>query len=158
LFNAIQIGLPIASVFNRIEFFDHTVGDYLVWRLLILTGARPGEVLPLDRSDLRPDGLMIDQALVRGKLKLPKRNKTRVAALPESLRIEIEDWLAGHGSRLIFPSPTGKVYCANSDDILGIIERGRAIIPDLTFRMCRTTFASLFEGDAADRTSINGAL
>ena len=39
----------------------------------------------------------------------------------------------------------------------GSRQRGRELgIPDLTFRMCRTTFASLFEGDEADRSSIMG--
>ena len=38
-----------------------------------------------------------------------------------------------------------------------IIRRGRALgIPDLEFRQVRTTFASLYEGDEADRKSIMG--
>ena len=117
------------------------------WRILILTGARIGEMLPLEQPDIVPDGLRIDEAMVNGKLKLPKRNKIRTAALPESLRAELAEWLAGHTHRLLFPSPSGKVYHRSSDDIQAIVTRGRAIISDLTFRMCRTTFASLFEGD-----------
>jgi integrase len=137
--------------------WDGTEGrDYLFWRTMILTGARPGEMLPLERADIVPDGLVIDEAMVNGKVKLPKRNKVRTAALPESLRAELAEWLAGHTHRLLFPSPSGKVYHRSSDDIQAIVTRGRAIISDLTFRMCRTTFASLFEGDAADRTSIMG--
>jgi integrase len=137
--------------------WDGTEGrDYLFWRILILTGARIGEMLPLEQPDIVPDGLRIDEAMVNGKLKLPKRNKIRTAALPESLRAELAEWLAGHTHRLLFPSPSGKVYHRSSDDIQAIVTRGRAIISDLTFRMCRTTFASLFEGDAADRTSIMG--
>jgi integrase len=89
-------------------------------------------------------------------VKLPKRNKIRIAALPESLRAELLEWLDGHGHRLIFPSERGKTYRRNTKEIDVIVTRGRAIIADLTFRMCRTTFASLFEGDAADRTSIMG--
>ena len=39
-----------------------------------------------------------------------------------------------------------------------IVERARtaAQIPDLTFRMCRTTFATLFEGDIRDAQAILG--
>ena len=81
--------------------WDGTSGrDYIFWRILILTGARIGEVLALERADLRPDGLMIDEAVVCGKVKLPKRNKTRLAALPESLRAELEEWLTSHDNRL----------------------------------------------------------
>jgi integrase len=131
--------------------------DYLFWRLMILTGVRIGEVPPLERTDIVPAGLRIDEAIVRGRVKLPKREKIRTAALPESLRAELEEWLSKHSHRLIFPSERGKVYSSSSKDIEEILHRGRAVgIPDLTFMMCRTTFASLFEGDEADRTSIMG--
>lgn len=138
--------------------WDGTDGrDYLIWRIMILTGARVGEVLPLDRADIIPEGLRIDEAMVSGKVKLPKRNKIRTAALPDSLRTELLEWLEGHTHRLIFPSRVGKVYPRSAKDIEDIVIRGRAVgIPDLTFRMCRTTFATLFEGDEADRTSIMG--
>ena len=66
------------------------------------------------------------------------------------------EWLAGSNHRLLFPSPLGKVYHRSSDDIQAIVERGRALIPDLTFRQCRTTFATLFEGDEADPSGIIG--
>jgi integrase len=137
--------------------WDGTDGrDYLIWRLLILTGPRIGEIFPLERADITPDGLMIDEAMVHGTVKLPKREKTRLAALPESLRGELGEWLATHTHRLLFPSPRGKVYQRSREEIEAILDRGREIIPDLDFRMCRTTFASLFEGDEADRTSIMG--
>lgn len=137
--------------------WDGTAGrEYLFWRILILTGARIGEVLALERADLRPDGLMIDEAVVNGQVKLPKRNKIRLAALPESLRAELEEWLTGHDSRLLFPTPRGLVYHRGRKEIHQIAVRGRTIIPDLTFRMCRTTFGTLFDGDEADRSSIMG--
>lgn len=137
--------------------WDGTAGmDYLFWRILILTGARIGEVLALERADLRPNGLMIDEAVVCGKVKLPKRNKTRLSAMPESLRAELDEWLTGHSNRLLFPTPRGLVYNRGRKEIHDIAKRGREIIPDLTFRMCRTTFATLFDGDEADRSSIMG--
>ncbi len=137
--------------------WDGTTGrDYLIWRILVITGARIGEVFPLERSDIMPNGLMIDEAMVRGVVKLPKRNKKRVAALPESLRAELGEWLASHDHRLIFPSPRGLVFQRSREAIEAILERGRAIIPDLTFQMCRTTFATHWDGDEADRTSIMG--
>ena len=71
--------------------------DYLWWRVLILTGGRIGEVMALERADIRPDGLMIDEAIVRRTVKAPKRNKVRLAALPDSLRVELDQWLGTHG-------------------------------------------------------------
>src|SRR4051794_23939942 len=62
-----------------------------------------------------------------------------------------------HDNKLLFPNSRGDVYRRGSPKIQEIDERGRATgIPDLTFRMCRTTVATLFEGDEADRTSIMG--
>jgi integrase len=83
------------------------------------------------------------------------KNAHWLAALPGS-RAELVEWLAGSNHRLLFPSPLGKVYHRSSDDIQAIVERGRALIPDLTFRQCRTTFATLFEGDEADPSGIMG--
>jgi integrase len=137
--------------------WDGTEGsDYLYWRLMILTGLRIGEVLGLERAKIRPDGLLIDKIVLDTKLKLPKRNKIRTAPLPDSLRAELEEWLGTHNNEIVFPAPEGD-HCHREDaGVKAIIERGRAIIPDLQFRMCRTTFATLFEGDEADRTSIMG--
>lgn len=139
------------------KLWDGTTGqDYLWWRILILTGARIGELLTLERADIRPDGLMIDEAMVRGTVKLPKRNKKRLAALTDSLRAELEEWLTSHDSRLIFPTPRNLNPRRDSPMTLDILKRGKALVAGLTFRQCRTTFASMFEGDEADRTSIMG--
>jgi integrase len=137
--------------------WDGSTGrDYIVWRLMPLTGIRIGEVLPLERTDLRPDGLMINKAYVDGHVKLPKFNKERLAAIPASLRAELEEWLATHDHRLMFPSDEGTVMCRGSKPVQELLDRGRLLVEDLDFRMCRTTFASLFQGDEADRTSIMG--
>lgn len=137
--------------------WDGTKGrDYLYWRLLILTGARIGEILALERADILPEGLRIDQTVIGPVVKLPKRNKVRTAPLPDSLRAELNDWLKTHRNRIVFPAPEGD-YCRREDrHVQAILHRGRKIVPDLEFRMCRTTFATLFEGDEADRTSIMG--
>jgi integrase len=148
------------------KLFDGTTGrDRMFWRILLLTGARIGEVLALTRDDILPDGLRIDETVVHSSvklangsaLKLPKGNKVRLAVLPDSLRGEIETWLGTHTSRLVFPSAAGTLYRRSSKEVQAIVARGRKVgIPDLQYRMCRTTFASLFEGDEADRTSIMG--
>jgi len=137
--------------------WDGSTGrDYLIWRLLILTGVRIGEVTPLERTDLQPNGLHINKAYVDGKVKLPKWNKARLAAVPDSLRAELEEWLTTHDSPLMFPDERGRIHGRGNKPIQDIQNRGRALIPDLTFRQCRTTFATLYDGDEADRTSIMG--
>ena len=68
---------------------------------------------------------MIDEAMVRGRVKLPKREKSRLAAMPESLRAELEEWLTTHNHRLLFPSPTGRVYQRSRANIEEILDRGQ---------------------------------
>jgi integrase len=147
------------------KLFDGTTGrDRMFWRILLLTGARIGEVLALTRDDVQPDCLLIDETVVASSvkqangssLKLPKGNKIREAVLSTELRAEIEAWLGTHTSRLMFPSSTGTLYRRSSKVIQAIVTRARKIIPDLQYRMCRTTFATLYVGDEADRTSIMG--
>jgi integrase len=139
--------------------FETTTGrDYLMWRCMVMTGARPSEMLALTRSDLTPGGLLIDESSIDGKPAPTKNRKARNAPLPESLREEIEEWLSSHDHQLMFPTPRGLMHRRSDYHMMAMEERARvsAKIPDLTFRMCRTTFASLFEGDEADRTGIMG--
>jgi integrase len=137
--------------------WDGSTGrDYIVWRLMPLTGMRIGDVLPLERADLCPEGLLVTKAYVDGTVKLPKFNKKRLAAIPASLRAELEEWLSTHDHKLMFPSDEGVVMCRGSKPVQEILDRGRSLVEDLDFRMCRTTFASLFQGDEADRSSIMG--
>jgi integrase len=139
------------------KLWDGSAGrDYLFWRVLIMTGARIGELLALRRGDVGPDGLRIDESAVNGGVKCTKNRKARIAPLADSLRAELVEWMATHKWDLVFPTMHGRVYRRNAELIDGILKRGKVIIPDLTFRMCRTTFGSLFEGDEGDRTSIMG--
>jgi integrase len=102
--------------------------------------------------------LRIDESARNGHAETTKNKKTRVAPLPESLRGELNEWLGTHPHYLFFTSPGGKMLRRNDIYVRGILEATRtaAAIPDLTYRIARTTFASLFEGDEADRTGIMG--
>ncbi len=131
----------------------HTEGrERKMWRLLLGTGLRISELVPLESSDVIPDGLRVNKALVLGVVKLPKRNKARTVPLPPSLRAE----LLSLGDGLLFPGDDGRVMSRSSHKLMRALESARQIIPDITFRMCRTTFATLFDGEDADRTSIMG--
>jgi integrase len=139
--------------------WDKTHGrEYMLWRILLLTGARISEALALDRSDILADGLRIDASALNGKASSTKNRKTRVVPLPESLRAELDEWLGTHQFQLIFPTHRGKMHRHADKWMAEIVERARAVaqIPDLTFRMCRTTFATLFEGDIRDAQAILG--
>ena len=139
--------------------WDATSGyEYLLWRVLILTGARIGEALALERSDFTPAGLLIDESAINGKPGPTKKKKERMAPLPASLRAELEEWLGSHKHNLIFPTRTGRMHRRGDLYMLAVERRARksAQIPDLTYRMCRTTFTTLFEGDIRDAQEILG--
>ena len=126
--------------------------------MLILTGARIGEVLALTRGDLLPAGLLIDESALEGRPSTTKNKKKRIAPIPASLREELEEWLKTHPYNLVFPSVDGKMGRRSDHYMREMIERARAAakIPDLTPRMCRTTFSTLFEGDIRDAQEILG--
>jgi integrase len=137
--------------------FEATEGrDRLMWRILLLTGCRPGEMLALQKSDLVPAGLLIDESTTWGRPDPTKNRKQRIAPLPAALRQELSEWCRGVEGHLMFPSPRGKLLRLSSDEIRGMLERARKVVSKLTFRQCRTTFATLYEGDSKDRQAILG--
>jgi integrase len=67
----------------------------MMWWILLLTGCRAGELLALQKSDLIPAGLYIDESTTWGRVGPTKNRKDRVAPLPATLRREIaEGWKA----------------------------------------------------------------
>lgn len=139
--------------------FEATEGrDRLWWRILILTGARISEVMALGKSDLIPAGICIDESAYAGKAAPTKNRKIRYAPLPDSLRREIEEWAKAIEGEDLFPNSLGAMFRRTSGTLQEVQARARAAarIPDLTFRMCRTTFATLFDGDTRDIQEILG--
>lgn len=85
--------------------FENTEGrDRLMWRVLLLTGVRIGELLALRKSDLGPIGLCVDESSGRGQPSTTKNKKTRYAPIPDSLRGELENWNRTVEGELIFPN------------------------------------------------------
>jgi integrase len=141
--------------------FENTEGrDLLMWRILLLTGVRIGELLALRKSDIEPIGLRIDESSDDGRPSTTKNKKTRYAPIPDSLRGELEDWFSVQeaDTDLIFPNARGGMLSRASDVMQSFLNAGRtaAGVPHLTFRHCRTTFATLYEGDPRDRQAILG--
>lgn len=67
--------LPLSAVEVR-KLWGATAGkDYLMWRVMILTGARIGEALALDRADLVSEGLRIDESALNGQANYTKNKK-----------------------------------------------------------------------------------
>ena len=163
-----KIKLPLCKGIQEIEplteaqvraLFDNTEGrDRLMWRILLLTGVRIGELLALRKSDLGPAGLCVDESSDLGRPSTTKNKKTRHAPIPDSLRGEIEDWNKTVACDLMFPNANGTMYSRGGRVIRGFLEAGRraAGAPHMTFRHCRTTFATLFEGDPRDSQAILG--
>jgi integrase len=136
--------------------------DYLIFRTMVLCGPRPNEVFALKREDYLGTTLRFDESIGRGenRFSTTKNKKTRYAPVPGSLRMELEAWLEGRPPQpdaLVFPAPRGGPI---SHEGYGrkIIARARAAakIEDLTFRMLRTTFATLYDGDLKDAQEILG--
>lgn len=72
--------------------FENTEGRArLMWRILLLTGVRIGELLGLRKSDLGPVGLRVDESSDDGRPSCTKNKKTRYAPIPDSLRSELEE-------------------------------------------------------------------
>jgi len=133
--------------------------DRLFFRIMILTGARLGEALALKRDDLTPGVLRFDQGAVGYDLGPTKTRRIRVVAIPLVLEVEIRHWLGMQvqTSPLLFPSAKGGVRHRNHWPA-GLLKRARAAagIPDLTFRMCRATCATLLDADIADVQAVLG--
>ena len=133
--------------------------DYVVWRLLVLTGLRIGELLALSRTDLLPGGLLVSKSSLDGIASTTKNKKTRLVPLPPDLRAELEDWLKTHNNSLMFPTRTGGMYSRRHDRrLFDMAERAREAsgIPGLTLKQCRTTFATLVDADVADAQAMLG--
>jgi integrase len=130
----------------------------LMFRIMLMTGARIGEVLALTKNDLSPGGLLIDESALRGRASTTKNRKIRRVPLPPTLQGEIVEWASAVPGQLLFPNTRGNMdrragiaMCKLLKDI-----REAAGIPDLTPRMCRTTFATLFQSDPRDLQDILG--
>lgn len=132
--------------------------DRLFWRLLIFTGLRIGELFGLRKDDLMDGVIRVDEQAQRGKMSPTKSRKTRYAPVPAQLWADLQAWAAQQPGDLLFPGRSGKIQWGNSQGVEAVLERGRTLagIPDLTARMCRTTFATLYEGDVADMQAILG--
>jgi len=134
--------------------------DYLIFRVMVLCGTRPNECFALKRDDLVGSILRIDESNDRGKFGTTKNKKTRCAPIPATLRAELQGWLSvkpESTDTVIFTAPHGGLISHDGygRDILTRVQKVSGI-PDLTFRMCRTTFGTLFNGDVKDLQDILG--
>ena len=133
--------------------FKATSGrDYVMWRVLVLCGPRISECIALRKTDVIPDGLLIDESGYEGQAAETKNGKTRSVTLAAVLRSELSDWARRTPGDLLFPGRDGAMLNRKGEEVTPMLRRARkdAGIPDLTFRMCRTTFATLYRGDPRD--------
>jgi integrase len=102
--------------------------------------------------------LCVDESSDGGRPSTTKNKKTRYAPIPDSLRGELEGWNKTVEGELIFPNAKGAMYSRGDRVIRAFMKAGRAAAgaPHMTFRHCRTTFATLYEGDPRDRRAILG--
>jgi integrase len=88
-----------------------------MWRIPLLTGARVSEMLALEKADIVPAGLQIDESAYKGKAPHTKNRKIRYAPLPDSLRGELEQWTSTVPGHLLFPSSFGRMQSRNGSVI-----------------------------------------
>lgn len=133
----------------------------LIFRILLVCGLRNGELAGLKREDVLPGGLVVNESRTRGRrLKCPKNRRTRVQPLPPALEAELKNWLA----REVAPAAGAPVFSGADDGTMSYHATDRLMgearelsgIPDLTMKMCRTTFGTLLEGDAKDIEDLMG--
>ncbi|HXS97531.1 MAG TPA: tyrosine-type recombinase/integrase [Candidatus Limnocylindrales bacterium] len=136
--------------------------DYLIFRVMLLCGPRPNECFALKREDYVGNALRFDESVSHEETRFgsTKNRKSRCAPVPASLKAELDAWLEKRppdAGALIFAGPRGGPM---SHDGYGrrILARARKAskIADLNFRMCRTTFATLYDGDLKDAQEILG--
>jgi len=138
--------------------------EHLVFRVMILCGTRPNECFALKREDYTGDVLRIDESVSRltagARFGATKNRKTRYAPVPASLKVELDAWLATRPSEpgtILFTAPKGgPIMCDGYGRDILYKARAASKITDLTYRMCRTTFATLYDGDLKDAQEILG--
>ena len=133
--------------------------ERLFFRLLIMTGARIGEVLALRREDVSGGVVSLCGSALFGERGPTKNRKTRAVPLSRHLQAEIEEYLAERqdSNPLVFPSQRGTILYREGWPLFAL-ERARAAagIADLDYRMCRRTFATLYRGEDVDVRDLLG--
>jgi integrase len=126
--------------------------DYIFWRTLTLSGCRVSEVLALAKTDVLPGALNITKSAFNGKAATTKNKKSRTIPIAAELEDELREWSKTVEGDLLFPNRVGNMMQRSGHVIRGILKRAREAsgVADLTFRMCRTTLATLWKGDYKD--------
>ena len=124
----------------------------MMWRVMVLCGLRIGECIALRKSDILQEGLLVDESAYKGEAAQTKNRKRRLVPLPAVLRAELEDWARTVKGDLLFPGRNGAMLNRKGEEVTPMLSRARKelALPDLTFRQCRTTFATLYRGDPRD--------
>jgi len=104
------------------------------------------------------DGLLIDESALRGQASTTKNKKIRRVPLPPTLYEEIKAWADEAPGQLLFPNSAGRMDRRASIAMCKLVKAVCTAtgISDLTPRMCRTTFATLFRSDPRDLQDILG--
>lgn len=69
--------------------------EKVILQLAVFAGMRPGELLAIQRKDVRPDACVIEirQRVYRGKLASPKNGKIRSVAVPPGTAALLREWI-----------------------------------------------------------------
>lgn len=120
--------------------------DRLIFDLFVCLGLRPGELFALRWGDVRPSALLVDEAVVEGKVgKTKTRGSKSAVALPAVLAARIEAWRPDRAMAedWLFPSATGKPIRRRSWHRHSLQPAAAAAGLKTNYQMLRRTFATL---------------
>lgn len=126
--------------------------DRLLWALLATCGLRISEAYGLRSGDLLAgEQIRVERQSQPGGVAPLKNRKPRDVTVPHRLWPDLVK-LAGERNGYLWPRPDGspELRCNRRSHDRLLDARERSGIPDLTYRMLRTTCATLFTGDVAD--------
>ncbi|MBV9082492.1 MAG: tyrosine-type recombinase/integrase [Acidobacteriaceae bacterium] len=129
--------------------------DYVLMRVELVAGLRPGELFALRVNDVLEDRLRIDETVVIGEMQDTAKTESSLAPVPLPKRLQEElklyiamERIAGHSRELLFPNEIGRVMSTNNYRKRVLQEMGKEIgLPNLTFQMLRRTTATHFQED-----------
>jgi integrase len=136
----------------RLALSELDLRERLIFRLAVLGGMRPGEILAIRLANIRKDSILIDQRVYKGNIDTPKGRKgkrtSRTMALSADTLADLAEWLPS----LLDQSPEAYLFPSERQTPLSKDNLWRRnVLPRLqsiglgwaTFQVMRRTNASL---------------
>jgi integrase len=147
-----ESGDKLSTAAIRLALSELDLRERLIFRLAVLGGMRPGEILAIRLANIRKDSILIDQRVYKGNIDTPKGRKgkrtSRTMALSADTLADLAEWLPS----LLDQSPEAYLFPSERQTPLSKDNLWRRnVLPRLqsiglgwaTFQVMRRTNASL---------------